>query len=61
MAKNRKPTRSETRNPWPKGAPKEWHMRTAKERALGRAVYGCESVKDLVLRLKIAYNQYEMP
>jgi hypothetical protein len=47
-------------NPWfhkPKGRgrrfPVEWHMRTKKERAIGRAIAGCESVKDLAIKLRI--------
>jgi hypothetical protein len=54
------------RNPWinkTKGRgrrfPIEWHMRTKRERALGRAIFGCESVKDLVIRLKLAYERYD--
>ena len=60
-----RPTKREIRNPWinkPKGKgarfPAEWHMRTKKERALGRAIFGCETVKDLALRLKLVYQRY---
>ena len=61
-----RPTRREIRNPWidkakgrGKRFPIEWHMRTKKERAIGRAIFAAESVKDLAIRLNIAYSRYD--
>jgi hypothetical protein len=60
-----KPTRAQMRNPWfdtAKGRgrrfPCEWHARTKKERAIGHAIAGCESVKDLAIRLRLVEQWY---
>ena len=63
--KQTKPTRAQMRNPWidkAKGRgrrfPCEWHARTKRERAMGRAIAGCESVKDLAIMLRLVEQRY---
>ena len=46
------------RSPHKRVFPVEWHMRTPKERAIGRAIADCQSVKDLRLRLTIVEQRF---